>query len=167
MRQLADGRLIDRRHSGARRERPGARPVAAGADRAGRDRQRQRTAGRAAALADLGVGIAIDDFGTGYSNMTYLRRLPVSGLKLAGSFIDGLRSGRADHTDAKIVRSILSLAHDLGLTVTAEGVETAAQAHALRELGCDTAQGTVLRPPRTRRAAVHRVRPERVGRLAE
>ena len=98
---------------------------------------------RSTSLADLGVRIAIDDFGTGYSNMTYLRRLPVSELKLAASFIDELRPrGRGRDTAAQIVESIVSLAHTLGLTVTAEGVETAAQADALREIGCDTAQGT-------------------------
>jgi EAL domain-containing protein (putative c-di-GMP-specific phosphodiesterase class I) len=100
------------------------------------------------ALADLGVRIAIDDFGTGYSNMTYLRRLPVSELKLAGSFIDELRSsGPGPDTAAKIVQSIVSLAHTLGLTVTAEGVETSAQADALRTIGCDTAQGTFFGAP--------------------
>jgi len=94
------------------------------------------------ALTDIGVRLAIDDFGTGYSNMTYLRRLPVSELKLAGSFIDELRPHQDGlTTDALIVQSIVSLAHTLGVTVTAEGVETATQAAALRELGCDTAQG--------------------------
>ena len=99
------------------------------------------------ALAALGVGIAIDDFGTGYSNMTYLRRLPIAALKLDQSFVTGLHPGAADHTDALIVRSILTLAHDLGLTVTAEGVETADQAQALRELGCDHAQGMFFGAP--------------------
>ena len=99
------------------------------------------------ALAALGVGIAIDDFGTGYSNLTYLRRLPIAALKLDRSFVAGLQPGATDHTDALIVRSILTLAHDLGLTVTAEGVETADQARALRELGCDHAQGNFFGPP--------------------
>ena len=99
------------------------------------------------ALAACGVGIAIDDFGTGYSNMTYLRRMPITGLKLDRSFITGLRPGDPNHTDAKIVRSILTLAHDLGLTVTGEGVETQEQAEALRELGCDQAQGMYFGPP--------------------
>ena len=100
------------------------------------------------ALADLGVRIAIDDFGTGYSNMTYLRRLPVSELKLAASFIDQLHPDGGDPSvDARIVSSILELAHGLGISVTAEGVETADQANALRELGCDTAQGYYFCPP--------------------
>ena len=101
-----------------------------------------------ASLADLGVRIAIDDFGTGYSNMTYLRRLPVSELKLAASFIDELRPrGHGRDTATQIVESIVSLAHNLGLSVTAEGVETAVQADALREIGCDTAQGNYFGAP--------------------
>jgi predicted signal transduction protein with EAL and GGDEF domain len=94
------------------------------------------------ALSDMGVRIAIDDFGTGYSNMAYLRRLPVAELKLAASFIEGLRTpaDTAD-VDAAIVASVVSLAHALGLTVTAEGVQTEAQAERLRIIGCDTGQG--------------------------
>ena len=100
------------------------------------------------ALADLGVRIAIDDFGTGYSNLAYLRRLPVGELKLAASFIDQLHPDGGDPSvDARIVSSILELAHGLGISVTAEGVETADQANALRELGCDTAQGYYFCPP--------------------
>jgi diguanylate cyclase (GGDEF)-like protein len=96
------------------------------------------------ALADLGIRVAIDDFGTGYSNLAYLRNLPVCELKVAGSFVEGLRSpaqdpGRA--TDERILSTLVALAHTLGLTVTAEGVETAAQAERLRLLGCDAAQG--------------------------
>ncbi len=93
-------------------------------------------------LAHLGVRIAIDDFGTGYSNMTYLRRLPVCELKLAGSFIsEASPNGERRSVDAEIVGSLVSLAHTLGMTVTAEEVETEEQADALRELGCDTGQG--------------------------
>ncbi|HZD98467.1 MAG TPA: EAL domain-containing protein [Micromonosporaceae bacterium] len=94
------------------------------------------------ALADVGVRIAIDDFGTGYSNLAYLRTLPVHSLKLAGPFISSLyHRGRDDPEDHAIVRTLISLAHTLGLSVTAEGVETAAQAGALRHLECDIAQG--------------------------
>jgi diguanylate cyclase (GGDEF)-like protein/PAS domain S-box-containing protein len=98
-------------------------------------------------LAAMGVQIAIDDFGTGYSNMTYLRRLPVSVVKLAASFIDELRAPAGMNTvDAQIVASLVSLAHTLGATVTAEGVETETQAAALRDIGCDTAQGIYFGP---------------------
>jgi diguanylate cyclase (GGDEF)-like protein len=95
-------------------------------------------------LSDLGVRIAIDDFGTGYSSLAYLRSLPVTELKLAGSFVAGLRAPTHDpasHTDERIVATLVALAHALDLTVTAEGVETAGQAERLRAIGCDAAQG--------------------------
>jgi EAL domain-containing protein (putative c-di-GMP-specific phosphodiesterase class I) len=98
-------------------------------------------------LAGIGVSIAIDEFGTGYSNMTYLRRLPVSVVKLAASFIDELRTpADMNNVDAQIVASVVSLAHTLGATVTAEGVETQTQATALSEVGCDAAQGSYFGP---------------------
>ncbi|HTK66669.1 MAG TPA: EAL domain-containing protein [Pseudonocardia sp.] len=93
-------------------------------------------------LRDMGVRLTIDDFGTGYSSLSYLRRLPVHGLKIDGSFIRGLgASDGADSPDGKIVESLISMAHALELSVTAEWVETAAQARRLRTLGCDVGQG--------------------------
>jgi diguanylate cyclase (GGDEF)-like protein/PAS domain S-box-containing protein len=95
------------------------------------------------ALSEMGVRLAIDDFGTGYSNLTYLRRLPVDGLKLDGSFLRGLRCHDAvDAVDVQLVASLVSLAHLLDLTVTAEGVETQAQVDHLLTMGCDAGQGT-------------------------
>ncbi|MFG2055753.1 putative bifunctional diguanylate cyclase/phosphodiesterase [Micromonospora sp. NPDC048930] len=91
-------------------------------------------------LADLGVRIAIDDFGTGYCNLAYLRGLPVTELKVAGEFVTGLRDP-ASRTDEQILAALVSLAHALKVTVTAEGVETAEQAERLRAIGCDAAQG--------------------------
>ncbi|MFI7574129.1 putative bifunctional diguanylate cyclase/phosphodiesterase [Micromonospora sp. NPDC049497] len=91
-------------------------------------------------LADLGVRIAIDDFGTGYCNLAYLRDLPVTELKVAGEFVAGLRSPET-RADERILASLVSLAHALDLTVTAEGVETAGQAERLRAIGCDAGQG--------------------------
>jgi diguanylate cyclase (GGDEF)-like protein len=94
------------------------------------------------ALHEMGVRIAIDDFGTGYSNLAYMSRLPVSALKLDGSFVQGFRS--AEHpnpADETIVEALVQLAHRLGLTVTAECVESAEQAERLRRIGCDTGQG--------------------------
>ncbi|WP_399129802.1 putative bifunctional diguanylate cyclase/phosphodiesterase [Actinacidiphila sp. ITFR-21] len=94
------------------------------------------------ALHEMGVRIAIDDFGTGYSNLAYMSRLPVSALKLDGSFVQGFRS--AEHpnpADETIVEALVDLAHRLGLTVTAECVENAEQAERLRRIGCDTGQG--------------------------
>ncbi|MFJ8104352.1 putative bifunctional diguanylate cyclase/phosphodiesterase [Streptomyces sp. NPDC096132] len=97
------------------------------------------------ALSDMGVHIAIDDFGTGYSNLAYLSRLPVSVLKLDGSFVRGFQyegTGAAPNpADEVVVEAMIDLAHRLGLTVTAECVETAAQANRLRSIGCDTGQG--------------------------
>ncbi|MFK0255649.1 putative bifunctional diguanylate cyclase/phosphodiesterase [Streptomyces sp. NPDC090445] len=96
------------------------------------------------ALSDMGVRIAIDDFGTGYSNLAYLSRLPVSVLKLDGSFVHGFRYDEGTHpnpADETIVEALVQLAHRLGLTVTAECVETAGQAARLRRVGCDTGQG--------------------------
>jgi EAL domain-containing protein (putative c-di-GMP-specific phosphodiesterase class I) len=98
-------------------------------------------------LADLGVRIAIDDFGTGYSNLAYLRHLPVHALKIAGSFVEGLRDGSADSVDTNIVTHLVSLAHTLGLEVIAEGVETQAQVELLRQIGCDSAQGWLFAKP--------------------
>ncbi|MET9452877.1 putative bifunctional diguanylate cyclase/phosphodiesterase [Streptomyces cinerochromogenes] len=105
------------------------------------------------ALSDMGVHIAIDDFGTGYSNLAYLSRLPVSALKLDGSFVRGFqyeeaaKGGVPNPADEVIVEAMIQLAHRLGLTVTAECVETAAQATRLRRIGCDTGQGWLYSRP--------------------
>ncbi|SBT48532.1 diguanylate cyclase/phosphodiesterase [Micromonospora narathiwatensis] len=101
-------------------------------------------------LNDLGVRVAIDDFGTGYCNLAYLRDLPVSELKVAGEFVAGLRAPADDprsRTDERILASLVSLAHALDLTVTAEGVETAEQAERLRAIGCDAGQGWLFGRP--------------------
>ncbi|KUJ69333.1 histidine kinase [Streptomyces albus subsp. albus] len=93
-------------------------------------------------LSDMGVAIAIDDFGTGYSNLAYLSRLPVSTLKLDGSFVRGFRAEEQPNpADQTIVEALVELAHRLGLTVTAECVESAEQAERLARIGCDTGQG--------------------------
>jgi diguanylate cyclase (GGDEF)-like protein len=94
------------------------------------------------ALADLGIRIAIDDFGTGYSNLGYLPTLPIHGIKLARYFLAGTR-GRAvaEPTADAFLANLVSLGHTLGLTVTAEGVETATHARRLRAAGCDVGQG--------------------------
>ena len=89
-------------------------------------------------LHDLGVHLSIDDFGTGYSSMAYLRRLPVDELKIDRSFVLGMTTTAQDLV---LVRTAIDLGHNLGLTVVAEGVEGAEHVAALRELGCDIAQG--------------------------
>lgn len=103
------------------------------------------------ALSDMGVGIAIDDFGTGYSNLAYLSRLPVNVLKLDGSFVRGFQyEGEGvppNPADEVVVEAMIQLAHRLGLTVTAECVETSAQASRLRRIGCDTGQGWLYSRP--------------------
>lgn len=95
------------------------------------------------ALHDMGIRLVMDDFGTGYSSLAYLRRLPVSQLKIDKSFVIGLAGGEDD----TLVRSIIDLAHNLGLQVVAEGVETALVWDRLRALGCDLAQGHYLSLP--------------------
>ncbi|MGW1075671.1 putative bifunctional diguanylate cyclase/phosphodiesterase [Streptomyces sp. NPDC002537] len=93
-------------------------------------------------LSDMGVAIAIDDFGTGYSNLAYLSRLPVSTLKLDGSFVHGFRAEEPPNpADETIVEALVQLAHRLGIKVTAECVESAEQAERLGRIGCDTGQG--------------------------
>jgi diguanylate cyclase (GGDEF)-like protein len=96
------------------------------------------------ALSRLGVRLSLDDFGTGYSSLAYLRRLPVTEIKIDKSFV--LRMD-VDDEDATIVRSTIDLAHGLGLRVIAEGVETAETWQRLSDLGCDAAQGYFLSRP--------------------
>lgn len=100
------------------------------------------------ALAEAGVRIAIDDFGTGYSNLAYLGRLPLHVVKLAGPFIHRIRTpGTSSRSDLLVLQSIIDLSHQLGLTVTAECVETQHQAERLLDMGCDTAQGWFFHHP--------------------
>jgi len=90
------------------------------------------------ALSAMGFKLSIDDFGTGYSSLAYLKRLPVDELKIDQSFVRHMQS---DRDDEMIVRSTIDLAHNLGITVVAEGVETAEAWNLLRDLKCDQAQG--------------------------
>ena len=89
-------------------------------------------------LASMGVRLSIDDFGTGHSSLAYLKRLPVHALKIDKSFVINMAS---DENDLVIVQSTIDLAHNLGLEVVAEGVESEEVWNRLRSLGCDTAQG--------------------------
>jgi len=95
-------------------------------------------------LKELGLSLAIDDFGTGHSSLTWLRRLPADYLKVDRTFVAGLG---VDAGDTAIVRAVIDLGRALGLTTVAEGVETAEQLAALRDLGCDWAQGYHLARP--------------------
>jgi EAL domain-containing protein (putative c-di-GMP-specific phosphodiesterase class I) len=95
-------------------------------------------------LNTMGYQFSIDDFGTGYSSFAYLKRLPLAELKIDKSFVMDLMNSENDMT---IVKAIINLAHNLGLYVTAEGVETEAILAKLKEYGCDIAQGYYLSKP--------------------
>ena len=96
------------------------------------------------AFRKRGVRIALDDFGTGYSSLSYLKRMPLSSLKVDRSFVTGLPGDAENHA---IVRAILAMADSLGLSVTAEGVETLEQAQALKAMACNFLQGFFFSRP--------------------
>ena len=125
----------------------------------------EATAQTLRSLKDLGVGLSIDDFGTGYSSLSYLKRFPVDVLKIDRSFVDGLGTDADDHA---IVGAVVSLAHALGLSVVAEGVETQRQLHELRRLGCDSAQGYHIgRPEPSEVVRARLVPPAQAGPVAK
>ncbi|MGR9053912.1 MAG: putative bifunctional diguanylate cyclase/phosphodiesterase [Gammaproteobacteria bacterium] len=95
-------------------------------------------------LHDMGFQLSIDDFGTGYSSLAYLKRMPLSELKIDRSFVMDLLN---NDSDAAIVKATINLAHNLGLLVTAEGVENQAIYRRLKEYGCDIAQGYYFSKP--------------------
>jgi diguanylate cyclase len=104
------------------------------------------------ALANLGVRLAIDEFGTGYANLTHLRELPVHSLKLAGSLVRCLQTQHtSDPIGETLLTTLISLGHALGLTITAEGVQTPVQAQRLAASGCELGQGHYLGRPATPR----------------
>ncbi|MBC2861478.1 EAL domain-containing protein [Stappia sp. 28M-7] len=127
------------------------------------DRSAERIAETLVALRRLGITLALDDFGTGYASLTHLKRFPVSRLKIDQSFVRNI--GQSDD-DVAIVRAIIGLAHSLGMTTVAEGVETEAQLAFLDQLGCDIAQGFFIGRPAPRPVwSVQPKGPEETGKI--
>src|SRR5581483_1045530 len=114
-------------------------------------------------IRELGAGLALDDFGTGYSSLAYLQRFPFDTIKIDQSFVRTTAKG----TRPVILRSIISLAHDLGMDVVAEGAETDSDAVELSQLGCEFAQGFVFGEPMTAERARALLEPETAARRPE
>lgn len=112
------------------------------------------------ALKEVGVRLSIDDFGTGYSSLSYLKRLSLDKLKVDRSFVQGLPDNA---NDAAITHTIVTVAHQLGMSVTAEGVETEAQREYLRSLGCEYLQGFMFGRPVPAAEAVRFIEQERAS----
>jgi len=107
-------------------------------------------------IRDAGLRIVLDDFGTGFSSLSCLHELPIVGVKLDRSFI------RSDHRHPEVLRAIVMLADQLGLTTTAEGIETEEQWQQLRDMGCTYAQGFLISHPLDAESAGHAVREQRI-----
>jgi EAL domain-containing protein (putative c-di-GMP-specific phosphodiesterase class I) len=118
----------------------------------------EKSAGMLNQLKALGVGLDIDDFGTGYSSLSRLQKFPVDTLKIDRAFVSHMDTNDETH---EIVRVIAMLAHNLGLKVVAEGVETQAQLNLLREIGCERAQGYLFSKPVDHHAIVRLLEAER------
>jgi diguanylate cyclase (GGDEF)-like protein len=106
------------------------------------------------ALRNMGFRLAVDDFGTGYSSLAYLKRFPIHTLKIDQSFVQHMHDNAEDR---EIVRTIIALAHALGLNTVAEGVESVAQLELVRQMGCDEVQGYVIAKPMTAGQLAERV----------
>lgn len=109
-------------------------------------------------LHHMGLKLSVDDFGTGYSSLAYLKKLPVSELKIDMSFVLNMDKDKDDET---IVRSTVNLGHNMGLIVVAEGVETESAWHMLQQMGCDLAQGYHISRPLDNAALLQWIRSSR------
>ena len=120
----------------------------------------QRVGSRLNDLRKLGVQLLLDDFGTGYSSLSCLHRFPLNGIKLDKSFLSAMDN---QSRNARLVESAISLAHNIGLTVTAEGLETPEAVQQFKDFGCDFAQGYYFaRPLKAKRVTEHLLRPARL-----
>jgi EAL domain-containing protein (putative c-di-GMP-specific phosphodiesterase class I) len=113
-------------------------------------------------IRELGAGLALDDFGTGYSSLAYLQRFPFDTIKIDQSFVRTTAKG----TRPVILRSIIALAHDLGMDVVAEGAETDSDAVELYQLGCEYAQGFVFGEPMPEEKARELLQPHAKAEMA-
>jgi EAL domain-containing protein (putative c-di-GMP-specific phosphodiesterase class I) len=109
-------------------------------------------------IRELGAGLALDDFGTGHSSLAYLQRFPFDTIKIDQSFVRTTSKG----TRPVILRSIIALAHDLGMEVVAEGAETDSDAVELYQLGCEYAQGYAFGEPMTAEKATELLAADRM-----
>lgn len=100
-------------------------------------------------IADLGICLSLDDFGTGYSSLSYLQRLPVTELKIDGSFVAGLTTNKPAGSPAALLRSITALGANLNMRIVAESIETQAELDAVTNLGCQIGQGYLICRPLT------------------
>ena len=138
--------LVADRDRRARRRRPAGAAARARDHRIRADAEhRRRPWPRCTGCASSACSISLDDFGTGYSSLSYLRSFPFDKIKIDRCFISGLADG---DDSVAIVRAIAGLAKNLGITTTAEGVETKQQMQQVKALGCSEMQGFLFSPPR-------------------
>jgi len=144
MRQLRDDRLVNEVRDALQRHEMTAESLEIEVTESSLAGNQREVSGLLETLRHMGVRIAIDDFGTGYSSMSVLSELPTDALKIDRSFV---MESASRSTSRSVVEAIITIAHLLGKSTVAEGVETSDQVRTLRELGCDFAQGYFFAMP--------------------